>query len=105
MIRRPPRSTLFPYTTLFRSECGDNCSRFGIPLLQSKPQVEQVSPFAALVKRSKFCTEKFIKCIRSNRTFPSEPARRNAERNPMKPLHSKTLARIDFHFEAKSRAR
>src|SRR5256885_10745322 len=24
MIRRPPRSTLFPYTTLFRSEC-TNC--------------------------------------------------------------------------------
>src|SRR5256885_13221138 len=23
MIRRPPRSTLFPYTTLFRSEVGD----------------------------------------------------------------------------------
>src|SRR5438876_10260789 len=23
MIRRPPRSTLFPYTTLFRSNCGD----------------------------------------------------------------------------------
>src|SRR5690606_41626429 len=26
MIRRPPRSTLFPYTTLFRSE-GSNCAR------------------------------------------------------------------------------
>src|SRR5258707_6775118 len=25
MIRRPPRSTLFPYTTLFRSPCGANC--------------------------------------------------------------------------------
>src|SRR2546430_12410133 len=24
MIRRPPRSTLFPYTTLFRSEYGTN---------------------------------------------------------------------------------
>src|SRR5260221_10355959 len=24
MIRRPPRSTLFPYTTLFRSEGGEN---------------------------------------------------------------------------------
>src|SRR3712207_8684045 len=24
MIRRPPRSTLFPYTTLFRSGCGVN---------------------------------------------------------------------------------
>src|SRR5437867_10194539 len=26
MIRRPPRSTLFPYTTLFRSSCADECS-------------------------------------------------------------------------------
>src|SRR2546430_10156499 len=27
MIRRPPRSTLFPYTTLFRSvHCGAECS-------------------------------------------------------------------------------
>src|SRR5256885_3435171 len=24
MIRRPPRSTLFPYTTLFRSDCRPN---------------------------------------------------------------------------------
>src|SRR3712207_8435002 len=30
MIRRPPRSTLFPYTTLFRSSTGDG----GFPLLQ-----------------------------------------------------------------------
>src|SRR5260370_24239900 len=31
MIRRPPRSTLFPYTTLFRSETGkvDELSRQG----------------------------------------------------------------------------
>src|SRR2546426_9100934 len=28
MIRRPPRSTLFPYTTLFRSQClSAQCSR------------------------------------------------------------------------------
>src|SRR5438874_7706521 len=27
MIRRPPRSTLFPYTTLFRSELGDSRGR------------------------------------------------------------------------------
>src|SRR5260370_33003851 len=27
MIRRPPRSTLFPYTTLFRSGIKDECSR------------------------------------------------------------------------------
>src|ERR1041385_9483251 len=29
MIRRPPRSTLFPYTTLFRSA---ECPRGGIPM-------------------------------------------------------------------------
>src|SRR5260370_8827939 len=27
MIRRPPRSTLFPYTTLFRSRCGERTRR------------------------------------------------------------------------------
>src|SRR3712207_7680049 len=30
MIRRPPRSTLFPYTTLFRS-CGADADRAGVP--------------------------------------------------------------------------
>src|SRR5947209_9357454 len=30
MIRRPPRSTLFPYTTLFRSHAGDAPGRRGI---------------------------------------------------------------------------
>src|SRR5260221_4261965 len=29
MIRRPPRSTLFPYTTLFRSITGSPCSTVG----------------------------------------------------------------------------
>src|SRR5260370_30020517 len=34
MIRRPPRSTLFPYTTLFRSRLAFACSRLGLELLQ-----------------------------------------------------------------------
>src|SRR3712207_8866393 len=29
MIRRPPRSTLFPYTTLFRSDVGVTTGRLG----------------------------------------------------------------------------
>src|ERR1041385_9402813 len=32
MIRRPPRSTLFPYTTLFRSE-----SSFAVPSFSTSP--------------------------------------------------------------------
>src|SRR2546430_6608565 len=31
MIRRPPRSTLFPYTTLFRSDDGKGARRVGRP--------------------------------------------------------------------------
>src|SRR2546428_13171848 len=31
MIRRPPRSTLFPYTTLFRSERDDDAVPDGLP--------------------------------------------------------------------------
>src|SRR3989449_8454087 len=31
MIRRPPRSTLFPYTTLFRSYQGGNYTSFDYP--------------------------------------------------------------------------
>src|SRR2546427_3628417 len=30
MIRRPPRSTLFPYTTLFRSQRQGQCDRRGL---------------------------------------------------------------------------
>src|SRR2546422_6872939 len=31
MIRRPPRSTLFPYTTLFRSHHRAHAARLGLP--------------------------------------------------------------------------
>src|SRR2546430_6735731 len=34
MIRRPPRSTLFPYTTLFRSSCGGRRSLSRITFVQ-----------------------------------------------------------------------
>src|SRR2546422_9529052 len=33
MIRRPPRSTLFPYTTLFRSACGNESTTPSVVVL------------------------------------------------------------------------
>src|SRR5688572_32334343 len=37
MIRRPPRSTLFPYTTLFRSSSrSGKPARSGVPVVQSQ---------------------------------------------------------------------
>src|SRR5256885_16564922 len=42
MIRRPPRSTLFPYTTLFRSPAADEACR------EHDPQRRPVADRAAL---------------------------------------------------------
>src|SRR3712207_7348389 len=39
MIRRPPRSTLFPYTTLFRSRTADRATRDGRRLLRRRHHV------------------------------------------------------------------
>src|SRR2546429_2616335 len=45
MIRRPPRSTLFPYTTLFRSVC---CSR-------AKPSTRWRNTWASQARASPTC--------------------------------------------------
>src|SRR5690554_7779483 len=39
MIRRPPRSTLFPYTTLFRSKYADEDNPKGIAMVNVLPPV------------------------------------------------------------------
>src|SRR3712207_9460940 len=42
MIRRPPRSTLFPYTTLFRSALGRRCHDDGRhPAAQSREPLDE----------------------------------------------------------------
>src|ERR1043165_10198907 len=41
MIRRPPRSTLFPYTTLFRSADGDTLTVTNVTLMD-----QSFNPFA-----------------------------------------------------------
>src|SRR5947207_9857547 len=47
MLRRPPRSTLFPYTTLFRSTCVGPCWRFASQSRYSGVSTSSVH-FAAL---------------------------------------------------------
>src|SRR3712207_7057713 len=46
MIRRPPRSTLFPYTTLFRSDGSD---RMPIEMADFSTGLAGVMPSAALI--------------------------------------------------------
>src|SRR2546428_9003125 len=47
MIRRPPRSTLFPYTTLFRSESGQVIDTHHVALLVAAG-ASAVFPYLAL---------------------------------------------------------
>src|SRR5439155_20322331 len=47
MIRRPPRPTLFPYTTLFRSRGHEACSRRGGRIRNRRRSVERRSGPAA----------------------------------------------------------
>src|SRR2546429_2380139 len=61
MIRRPPRSTLFPYTTLFRS-CAPaprTAPHRALPATQQRPACNAPAPrsFAALPKIGKHTSE------------------------------------------------
>src|SRR3712207_8102635 len=47
MIRRPPRSTLFPFTTLFRSQLADQLARHGRPLLELYPVADPLPDLGA----------------------------------------------------------
>src|SRR3712207_7909185 len=42
MMRRPPRSTLFPYTTLFRSWAGENQALHPLPKSKIPDELSQV---------------------------------------------------------------
>src|ERR1035438_3905623 len=60
MIRRPPRSTLFPYTTLFRSGCESSVRYFAGSFDQTQPHAaEEVIP---------------RNLLRARNIFPEEPA-------------------------------
>src|SRR5689334_23829419 len=58
MIRRPPRSTLFPYTTLFRSQCHadgknriDNLFTWSLPSWRSEEHTSELQSQFHLVCR------------------------------------------------------
>src|ERR1051325_2849820 len=67
MIRRPPRSTLFPYTTLFRSQAGEDLRGVGGQLarvgeretLRSEEHTSELqSPY--VISYAVFCLKKNI---------------------------------------------
>src|SRR3712207_8743065 len=63
MIRRPPRSTLFPYTTLFRSEESARGYQFAVSLAHMAPSEISLSS-AARMRR--------IRSVPSDRPVPAQ---------------------------------
>src|SRR5690348_17388418 len=63
MIRRPPRSTLFPYTTLFRSLCVGKCTESAqtTPAWFNRSRQREGRATKARVSRSKYTD---LLCIR-----------------------------------------
>src|SRR3712207_8266695 len=52
MIRRPPRSTLFPYTTLFRSTTLDISAVSFHKMIQSAKKLDAISEYGSIVALS-----------------------------------------------------
>src|SRR5256885_8689981 len=84
MIRRPPRSTLFPYTTLFRSK-----SRFSLRLLGSAKEDRVKRPAISSVKEGYCKLERYLVQPKPDyskiwpRTFSSEKLKKE-EFQPIK---------------------
>src|SRR5260370_30197491 len=86
MIRRPPRSTLFPYTTLFRSWTDNTCKTAATGL---------TNPSGALA-------------LSSNGTTPASSSASYSTRDPtrtrLNSSHTST-SYADFYFQNKTSAR
>src|SRR2546430_6768974 len=57
MIRRPPRSTLFPYTTLFRSKTAPKCTTVGVLKARTASTVALTSPVSAITRSEEHTSE------------------------------------------------
>src|SRR5258705_1064546 len=75
MIRRPPRSTLFPYTTLFRSETRARLSALGVRTCEAL--VEHAS--LALARRARIPYPKLLQLSAQARRVLTERANRSEE--------------------------
>src|SRR5258708_24342888 len=65
MIRRPPRSTLFPYTTLFRSQGGSGCREARCRLCRFLPPRVIIESMATAPKAAKARSEEHTSELQS----------------------------------------
>src|ERR1035438_1761371 len=105
MIRRPPRSTLFPYTTLFRSERnGKKCGRWTAttPTASSQPRSEEhtseLQSLRHLVCRLLLEKKKEPRAPACRRGWPRRSGTRARESRPRRMRLARRRARVLFFF-------
>src|SRR2546427_3491769 len=79
MIRRPPRSTLFPYTTLFRSD-REKAKSLAVPLSQITDAL-QVYMGSAYVNDFDFNNRSYRVYVQAGERFRSQPDRKSTRLN------------------------
>src|SRR5215468_2534292 len=79
MIRRPPRSTLFPYTTLFRSHDDDRAGRPRNELLHDAPHEDRKS---TRLNSSHITISYAVFCLKKKKKRPTTTARSSPVRTP-----------------------
>src|SRR5258708_16418508 len=80
MIRRPPRSTLFPYTTLFRSVTDTNSSRTSEAALWPSTYISPLSNSTPCIRKDRISSKSFCLFVcRALSSRSEERFSRNAE--------------------------
>src|SRR2546426_7157696 len=80
MIRRPPRSTLFPYTTLFRSRAAETPGRHTLSRAQKRRENHGREPDDAKEKANCAATARPLRREECIRNVDSERKRENRSR-------------------------
>src|SRR2546429_6013175 len=92
MIRRPPRSTLFPYTTLFRSRCRDQsdqkCLKDDVHLCTSESKSKQDRKSTRLNSSHGYISYAVF-CLKKKKTKNS---REGIRKRPMRMKHHITCS-------------
>src|SRR5258705_7918317 len=87
MIRRPPRSTLFPYTTLFRSPSGRGVVRCGVESLTPGRQHRARDRKSTRLNSSHLGISYAVFCLKKKKKTIEEYPGRFATSCPLKKRH------------------
>src|SRR5258708_31993828 len=92
MIRRPPRSTLFPYTTLFRSNVhagldGPAFHAFNMACEEQDRKSTRLNSSHQIISYAVFCLKKKKNCASSNTKVCSRRLRSSSNRDQFSRTH------------------